>query len=370
LDRAAVKKSTRLWYLASLASLEFVFLMAAELDARANEFQPLFRGARAQAMGNAFTAVADDELAVFFNPAGLAGVQKISINITTVTADVSNDIISNYSTLSSTLGNLSNLSDLNNLIGKNIYARTLGSFSLVMPKFAIVGFGDEQIGLSLNNQASPQGFYGAQTTYGAQTGFGFTILKLKRKKGELRFGVSGKMLWRAGGFQYPTLNTLMTLNTGTFTSNLTNFGLGFGVDTGMQFIYHFGKKFTVSAGVAYKDIGNTAFVSGADPQKSDLTGGIAGTFKSSDIALTLAYDYGHILDYADWRRKSHLGLELKFPVISLYGGLNEIYPCFGAGLDIGIVKIMYVNYVEELASVVGINPEGRQMVQFTFKFDL
>ena len=55
------------------------------------QFLKIGIGARAVAMGSAFVSVADDATAVYWNPAGIARIQKsvLSINHTTWLADIS-----------------------------------------------------------------------------------------------------------------------------------------------------------------------------------------------------------------------------------------------------------------------------------------
>jgi hypothetical protein len=180
--------------------------------------------------------------------------------------------------------------------------------------------------------------------------------------------MAGKLLWRAGGFTHPTATEIMTVDTTQLKGNITTFGTGIGVDTGLQYYREIKKKYILRAGLVMTDIGNTSFSSGAASQMSNLTFGVAGTLKSADMVATLAYDYSNILTLMDWRKRNHLGLELKFPILSLYGGLSQFSPTYGAGIDIGLVKVMYCSYVEELDSIVGQNSERSHLINFTAKF--
>jgi hypothetical protein len=322
-------------------------------------------------MGNAFTAVADDEEAVFYNPAGLAGINKFSLMLGSVSVDTSNELISNFSTYQKAISNYS-ISSLNTLIGKNLYARGTGLASFTVPGFELAGIYDAQVAVRLKNLAYPQGIIVYQTTYGVQTGVGFKVFKLKRNRGELRFGVSGKLLYRSGGFQYPTLTQIMTLSTQAIESGFASQGTGYGLDTGTQFVYHLvKKKLDLQAGLVMTDIGNTAFSSGAASQLSNLSFGLAAILRSRDLTATLAYDSGHILDGSmDFSRKNHFGLELKFPVVSLSAGINALSPTFGASLDLWIFKVSGLYYGEDQATVANQDLEQRTMVNASVKFDL
>ena len=321
-------------------------------------------------MGNAFVAVADDEQAIFYNPAGLAGAKKISLNLGAVDLDVSNELVDGYSELSKSLSNVG-LSSINSFIGKQEYARATAASTLVLPGFGIAALYDQQIALRLKNLAFPQGQLGVQTTYGAQIGFGTSLLKKRNaSNGDLRIGVAAKMLYRAGGYQNLTLTQLVTLDTASITQNLTNFGIGYGVDTGLQYVRPFKKKFTLMGGLSLTDIGNTSFSTGADPIVSNLTLGVAGRYETKGFRATMAYDFAHVFDSADWRKKSHLGLELGLPVLSLYAGLNQVSFTYGAGIDLWLLKLMYVSYAEEQSSAAGLNAERRMMIHLALKVEI
>jgi len=262
------------------------------------------------------------------------------------------------------------IGSLNLFMGKNIYARGQASAALVFPGFGIVGFADQQAAIRMQDPYSPLTTIGGQTTYGGQVGFGFTVLKLSKKKGELRMGFAGKMLWRGGGYQHPTLNQILTFNTSAIIGNMTAMGVGYGADTGLQFVYNLKKGISLQAGIAYTDLGNTSFTSPADPQLSNLASGVAFSLKNQDMSATLAFDYAHILESGDFGKKSHLGLELKFPLLSFYGGLNQNSLCYGAGIDFSLFKLEYVSYAEELSSVAGIDPERRNVFHFSMKLSL
>ena len=57
-------------------SMTLIALMVVASFAQARELPKFFEGVRPLGMGGAFTAVADDENALFYNPAGLARVRR------------------------------------------------------------------------------------------------------------------------------------------------------------------------------------------------------------------------------------------------------------------------------------------------------
>ena len=49
----------------------YILVVFATLSLGAEEYDKLYRGSRPMGMGGAFTAISDDENALFYNPAGL-----------------------------------------------------------------------------------------------------------------------------------------------------------------------------------------------------------------------------------------------------------------------------------------------------------
>jgi hypothetical protein len=319
-------------------------------------------------MGNAFTAVADDDQAIFYNPAGLAGVKDFTLNVASISLEASNDLLTGAGDLTGSLSG--GLGSLNALMGKNYYVRGQGYSSLVIPGLGVAALYDQQISASLKNLAIPTGTLGVQTTYGVQVGFGKSLNGKRKAKWDVRIGAAAKFLTRSGGYQTLSLTDLLTLDTSSLTRSLSESGSGIGFDLGAQYVYTFKKRFTFMGGAVFKDVGDTTFSTGSAPIRSNMVLGVAGTYQYSDLKATLSYDYSNLLNSMDWRKKSHLGLELKFPLISLYSGLNQIYPTYGASVDLWLIKVMYLSYAEEQATLVNQDASRRSMVQITIKLHL
>ena len=78
----------------------FIFYFFIYSRSWASFSEPLFKGAEAQAMGDAVTAVVDDDFSLFYNPAGLAGVNKLKFRFVNITVEASDQIIGANSTFS------------------------------------------------------------------------------------------------------------------------------------------------------------------------------------------------------------------------------------------------------------------------------
>lgn len=178
------------------------------------------------------------------------------------------------------------------------------------------------------------------------------------------------MLIRSGGYQDLTLTQLLTLNASSISSNLAQKGMGLGLDTGIQTVYNVNKRVTLLGGLAATDMGDTSFSAATDSIKSNYTAGVAARFMSQDIVTTVSFDYAHLFDDMDWREKTHLGLELKLPIISFYAGLSQLYPTYGVGIDLWLLKVLYTSYAEDQTGLHGINPERRNYLHVALKFEL
>jgi hypothetical protein len=67
---------------AALLILTTAFVSAGEPGSSGFTFLRLGNGARASGMGEAFTAVADDATSIYWNPAGMAAVEEVELNLT------------------------------------------------------------------------------------------------------------------------------------------------------------------------------------------------------------------------------------------------------------------------------------------------
>lgn len=357
----AVSRVTRLLGLLLLA-------LAPQAHADTN-LDDLYRDPRAQAMGNAFTAVADDGAALFYNPAGLAGITSSTAQIATVNAEVAGSTVTSIQSTISTMKNI-NSNSLEALMGKDLYVGASLAPVYSAPNFAIGIISDQQLAFVTRNQALPQITLGYQTTNGVAFGYGTTV-NPSNKETEIRVGIGGDLLWRRGGYYDVPLTELVNISETTLKNMIGNFGMGVGVNLGTQIVEHVSDRFQLMTGMAYNQIGGVSFGdSGAAPLPGDLSVGVAARYKLTGAGVTVSADYRNINVSTDWRMRTHLGTELALPLISLYAGLSQMYFCYGASFDIWLAKITALSYVDETGDLLGQDPERRYIVQVSFGFGL
>ncbi len=147
--------------------------------------------------------------------------------------------------------------------------------------------------------------------------------------------------------------------------------MGIGGDVGLHYLTPLSKKISLGTGVSLTDLGGTKFPNGGETQASNLSAGVAAKFQISPQAdLKLAYDFTNMTDVDDWRKKSHFGLELKLPMLELWGGFNQVYLSFGGSFNLWIAKISVATYGTELGTLIRQNDDRRYSLRFDFKFDI
>lgn len=336
----------------------------------ANEYQVLYRGPRAQAMGGAFVAVADDDQALFYNPAGLAGIKQTSFHLLDVNVETNEKLLLNA--LGIVFGGASPMNLLSSTIGQQLHARATAVTSFTRPNFSVAYIYDINATVITQNVAMPRVLLMNQWTHGIQAGTGFTVLKWAKKRGQLRLGAAAKVLWRRGGLRERGFTEFLNIAlTSSYLDSLTGAwsGPAFGVDAGLQAVHEFKKGIGLRAGLAFTDIGNTTFPSSlADPIQGNLSAGIAGVLQVKGIDVILSYDVRNILQSGDWRKKNHLGLQVGVPFLQLYGGINQVSYTYGFGLDLWLVKITGLSYQEELGASPWQISDRRYMLQASVKF--
>lgn len=345
-------------------------------SAVAGELRELYRGARAQAMGNAFSALADDEQALFYNPAGLAGNERFTFHYAAIDAVASTDLVGELQNGSRALKNF-NSDSVNQFLGKNLSTQAQFASIFQARNFAAGFLVDEQVSLRSQNKVFPQIDVGYQTTNGFQAGFGIPLTKASRRaKNEFRLGVGVKYLFRRGGVRSLSVVETMNIDKDLIKSKTGNFGSGIGADLGFQHITRFSPRFKLSSAIVYTDIGDVTFSSNTgataipDKVKGNLTFGLAAQYELKSMRVAFTYDLRHVTDNTDWRKKMHLGLEVALPVISLYGGLNQVNFTYGASCDIWLVRVTAYSTAEELGSFVHQITERRYALKLAMKFDL
>jgi hypothetical protein len=324
------------------------------------ELREYIASPRSLAMGGAGLAIVDDESALYVNPAGLAGQKDSSIHVADEFAEGSYNFVTDLPAFMTLMSGLTPAA-LNQMIGKNLTARSQTQAVLRFNNFAASLLFDFQGAFLSRNQALPNITIGYQTTTGGSVGAGFSLTRQhRRRKGlDVRVGANAKFGWRRGGYRDLPLTTLLAMTQGTALMNqvIGFHGFGWGLDVGTQISIPAGRSSLYALGVVLNDVGNTNFLLGGagtapDSTPQSLGVGIAYQSKPSrGMEFTLAADYKHILDTSvSWLMKTHFGVEFGSRAFKFSLGFNQLYWTAGVTFDLWIMRVTALTYSEELGS--------------------
>ena len=327
----------------------------------AAELPDMYTSARALGMGNAYMGLATEADALYYNPAGLARNGGVNLKLFGLSAGVGGvDSFSELKNLNGSSGSTF-VSALNNLYGKHTWVGANGRAALTLPFFGLAVYNVADVGLVYNNPVYPRFDTNAVNDYGYTMGFGVPL-------GFIHWGLSLKYIKRSGTRDPISTSTLADLNFDTLKSKYTQWGRGYGMDTGFNFTLPAGPVRPVIS-LVWKNIGNTHFRS-EDPyttipvEENEVAAGAAVIVSLPFISVTPAVDVRHI-NNSDLQitRKINFGLEIGLPLIDIRGGFREGYYTAGGGINLGFIRVDAATYGVELGAYPGQKEDRRYMVE-------
>ncbi len=380
----------------------------------ANESSTMFRGIRPLGMGGAFIALADDQNAFFYNPAGLALREKGMLTMFELPITLSKDIYALYDYYNENKDAIENFDQESNDTQQKIMNDIIDRITLYrihltlgMPNMNFVtgpvkfANGDKMhLGVGLFDLVDVKMKVNAGILvptldlWGSADMIGIVPVVYKWQTaplslpGSISLGANIKYIMR-GRFE-ETRRSILELE--DYDPSYQR-GTGIGLDVGM--LYEINQQW--NAGMMISDFGGTNIkfeeATSAGIKKEPFTGVIKSkvnvgfAFKPNKIHywagkylnignkhLTLAFDLNNITDpdeklFAEtFFMKVHMGAELKWKMIAFRGGFNQGYPCFGAGLDLLFLNLDYAFYVDELSEFAGMDPEVNHMFNVALRF--
>jgi hypothetical protein len=334
-----------------------------------------YQSIRAMGMGNAFTAMSDDENTLYFNPAGLAWLREGHINLSLANVAVSTgedsfiDLYSDIKDASDAEGTNKEVKmaeTIEKLYGKNFYAR----FSTLNFTWARKGWGiglipvDLTLNVAIHQQVGPSLVIDAMNDTTITYGRGWKFRKVKG----LSIGGALKTVYREYfGFNQPAIE--LAQNSGDILDkDEAKEGLTLDADIGVLYKvpYHFYKIRPVFSAVVRNlfDYGFSKsfnLISDKDgkPKKLerrfDLGSKIAFPefFRFKPSLVMDIRDMGH----SNWtlRKGIHMGAELKWKgwyILNgaVRAGLNQGRPTFGASMKMLIFLLEYATFGREIGT--------------------
>ena len=354
--------------------LYFWILFAPQLQAAEPAF--IRESIRARGMGNAFTAAANDEMLLFYNPAALRSVyynmyEVVGFNTTT-----------NENTIN--LGkSSSSFSTIGSLAGKKIYNEAnLGLLSHVNSRFGWSFFSNGLVDIQVRNPIIPYLETKAYVQTGLAGGMAWSFLDF-----QLDLGLGVKLVQRSGidtklhifdeGIIEFTEDQKTTKLENKFASKAA-----LAPDAGV--IYHFDSYHNMEPKVAFslQNIGGLDF-EGAGKVPMTMNIGVSTESEFNGFDMILAADYRDLADSQGMISKGNIMTERNIKIgvefgwqklfnghhlISLRAGRNGPYNSVGWSMNLFGFKVDFAKYSEEIGGYAGELEDKRTSLQVSLIF--
>ncbi|RTZ79682.1 MAG: hypothetical protein DSY97_04860 [SAR324 cluster bacterium] len=354
--------------------LYFWILFAPQLQAAEPAF--IRESIRARGMGNAFTAAANDEMLLFYNPAALRSVyynmyEVVGFNTTT-----------NENTIN--LGkSSSSFSTIGSIAGKKIYNEAnLGLLSHVNSRFGWSLFSNGLLDIQVRNPIIPYLETKAYVQTGLAGGMAWSFLDY-----QLDLGLGVKLVQRSGIDTKLHIfdEAIIEFTEDTKTTKLQKKFVSkaaFAPDAGV--IYHFDSYHNMEPKVAFslQNIGGLDF-EGAGKVPMTMNIGVSTESEFNGFDMILAADYRDLADSQEMISKGNIMTERNIKIgvefgwkklfnghhlISLRAGRNGPYNSVGWSMNLFGFKVDFAKYSEEIGGYAGELEDKRTSLQVSLIF--
>ena len=331
---------------------------------------------RARGMGNAFTAAANDEMLLFYNPAALRSVyynmyEVVGFNTTT-----------NENTIN--LGKSSSgFSTIGSLAGKKIYNEAnLGLLSHVNSRFGWSFFSNGLVDIQVRNPIIPYLETKAYVQTGLAGGMAWSFLDF-----QLDLGLGVKLVQRSGIdtklhiFDEAIIEFTEDQKTTKLQKKFVS-KAAFAPDAGV--IYHFDSYHNMEPKVALslQNIGGLDF-EGAGKVPMTMNIGVSTESEFNGFDMILAADYRDLADSQEMISKGNIMTERNIKIgvefgwqklfnghhlISIRAGRNGPYNSVGWSMNLFGFKVDFAKYSEEIGGYAGELEDKRTSLQVSLIF--
>ncbi|MBT3586812.1 MAG: hypothetical protein HN509_18010 [Halobacteriovoraceae bacterium] len=328
-------------------------------------------------MGDAYTAVADDDSTLFYNPAALGRHHGVSVYLLNPTVESVN-----YLKYEERLSNFpkepAEIAD--KVLGIPLYLRLAAQPTLKFHHLGMTAFINSKTSLTLENAIHPTLDIDYRLDRGFVMGYSFILAGNKGAKRQTSgprtsLGVGIKNMNRqglSGEFDLFGTELLEVISdSSSYKEIRQNMGFskgsGWGVDIGMEQTFYKGNS-NMNFGLSLLDIGNTRFNRSEGTQKiaeqeMSLNFGSAWTQDFKIFDYTLAADVHPINTPLHPMSKLHLGLRAGLPFLKIYGGWNGGYVSYGAAIDLYLFRLTVGFYGVEVGRTFKEKEAERILVQ-------
>ncbi|MDH5561307.1 MAG: hypothetical protein OEY59_10700 [Deltaproteobacteria bacterium] len=345
-----------------------------------DEPQTIRRSLRAIGMGNAFVAVANDESALYYNPAGLNQVKRYITEIVSINGTLNQtniDLIKKGWEASKNKTDFDANAFIRDLVGAKLHSDIgLGLFSLTGPGWGYSIYASTYLDMTIHNPTVPYFNAVAFGQFNVHGGFALDFMDEV-----LDVGLGFKATGRVGAGK--SLHIFEFVDAQQLQDDLIKDAepvLAITPDIGVIYNYdrffNYETKFAaVIRNIGGMDFGNT----GKIPMSIDF--GVSTETEQLGFDIIMAADW---LDftYATTERKStkrniKLGAEIglwkrsnNHHALALRVGKNGVYSSWGWSMNVPLFPVMidYAAWSEEVGAVAGSKEDKRQSLQLSFNF--
>ena len=370
------------------------------LQAQTGELRRPVQGIRNLGMGNTGIGLSFDENALFYNPAGLVGVDKILVGFP-ILNEVSDDSVKIIKEIRELVEdkNTSGIAAL--LMGKRVHYRLLTDLNLILPFGELMTFGmarglETQFDLGVRNPVSIEIDFGFRLDSFTNLGFGMPVAR-----GRWLVGAGVETVERCDiPLRTTTIGTILTntdLETIYGKCELNNLKRAQTFNFGFQRRLETAHALKMIWGMTANNIGGLKFdrsdnETNPSDQNLELSTGLSWQPSWGPVRMLYAIDLRDLtMKHADdtycqsnkgtdciWKRL-HIGTEFGFfPIDSgastfaVRAGFNQGYFTYGFELNPFIffrfLNIQVAVYKTETGDQIGDRPDKRKVLQINFGF--
>jgi hypothetical protein len=342
--------------------------------------------ARVMGMGGAFTALADDYNALYYNPGALARIEKSEFNFQ-IDAGLTPTVVNFYNNISAAGSNVSSMTQLlQNNYGQHYSARAGVGATYVKPGFGI-GIQPVDLTAEMDINANAGAAVGLEAWQDSLIQFGLAWNAFKKS---LSFGIAPKVVYRAF-IEKEVLALDLATNNSLLKASDASEGITFDADIGVIYTLPVPEKWFAKPTVAVvvRNVVDEGFNTNLhlyNANSSSITNPDGYMGRRLDIGTRFelpefwafkprvmadARDLGS--RYASVSKVLHFGAELPWKVTeSILGayrvGLSEGYLTAGLSFYLSVFEFDIATYSEEIGTAQAPNQSRRYLAQFSFDF--
>lgn len=319
-------------------------------------------------MGNAQFSIVDDVDSLFYNPAGLARAKGVTWTILGAEIGVGADAVSKAQEIIDSSAGQQFADLVNEFYGEQVYLGANGKMAITMPLFSFAVYNNTYASLNIDNPVYPALATRFINDYVYAAGVGIPLTPF------LHVGMTGRRVKRSGVEKVFRASNMTNLDPEDIVSEFTQYGVGYGLDLGANFMIDAPIVDFIFSGV-WQNVGDTTFKSengSRIPKERSAMGlGLGAIVDLPGVTIAPALDVTYLnREDIQLMRKFNFGVEVGLPLLDLRAGFNQGYYTLGAGVGLGPLEVAAATYGVELGEYPGQIEDRRYMVEIKLELGI